>query len=103
MSTDDATTLAAALDEARRNPSPVLVMPNSLLAIPGARDAFSRLAKVTGRMFGLQPHDPAMNAALASAAARTASIGERRTIDRHDKAAVLANLADIASGKVKCE
>jgi len=103
MSTEnrEAAILATALDAARSSPSPVLVMPNNLLGIPGAREAFVRLAKETGKMFGLQPRDPSFDAALAAQAARDARLEKSEPIVRSDSASFLANMAKIARGEVK--
>lgn len=63
--------------------------------VPGLRQALAREAKESGRMFVVETRATPNADALAKVQARQTS-----TVDRSDHGAFLANLADIAAGRV---
>jgi hypothetical protein len=98
---DDArTAIAAAIRVARGTPGKVIVVPPRIAKLPGANEAFQDLAAETGRRLAVPGRDPALQAAIARAAAIES---EKPAIPRGDDEAFLRNLRDIAAGKVRVE
>jgi hypothetical protein len=95
MSGIDDEALAAEIEKALARPGPFLVMPASLRLADGARQAFTAAAKAAGRTLGLQPHSPALDAARKAA--------DVPTIPRGDSKKFLANIREIAAGRVRVE
>jgi len=93
---DDAL-IAAEVEKALARPGPFLILPHNLEGVPGARQQFAAAAKAAGRTLGLEPHNPAIDAARA----RLAENSDAPAVDRNDHRAFLQNLKGIATGAVR--
>jgi len=89
--------IAAAIEQALAKPGLFVILPHDLSLIPGARQQFQAAATAAGRRLGLEPHSPALDAA------RQAQAADTPTIPRGDSKKFLANIKEIAAGRVRVE
>ncbi len=97
---DSRAVIARAIQTARTTRGPVIVCPPAIEKIAGGREAFEALAAETGRRLAVPSRDPALDAAVARAAAAEPG---KPVIPRGDDAEFLKNLSEIARGRIRVE